>query len=199
MARHGTLGIADLLYKNLSASMGANEKKSNKTPGNDPASTTPVPSQASPDASDASHETEREISDLQLPISAPISSVFGLRRDPFSHKATFHKGLDLAAPEGMQVVPALAGTVISAEYENGYGNTVLVQHAEGIQTRYAHLASMNVKVGDTVDSKHILGTVGNTGRSTGSHLHFEVMRMGKAVDPLLSLGSTVSELSSSDL
>lgn len=143
--------------------------------------------QASPeDSRSISDQPEREITDIQLPVRAPVSSAFGLRKDPFSHQTRFHKGLDLAAPEGMKVVPALPGTVVFAGYENGYGNTVLIQHSEGLQTRYGHLGSINAKVGDFVNSQSTLGTVGDTGQSTGPHLHFEVIRMGRPVDPILS-------------
>ena len=117
-----------------------------------------------------------------------------MRKDPFLHRAKFHKGLDLAAPEGMKVVAALPGTVISAGYDTGYGNNVLIQHSGGLQTRYGHLGSVNVKAGDVVDSTAVLGTVGNTGRSTGAHLHFEVTRMGKPVDPLTLTGSQSASL-----
>jgi murein DD-endopeptidase MepM/ murein hydrolase activator NlpD len=107
-----------------------------------------------------------------------------MRKDPLSRQVRFHKGLDLAAPEGMKVIAALPGTVISAGHETGYGNAVLIQHSGGLQTRYGHLGSVQVKAGDRVDSEAVLGTVGNTGRSTGPHVHFEVIRLGKPVNPL---------------
>ncbi len=189
IAKHGALGISDLLYRNLSADKPADEKESGQTETGDPNRDLQAAPQASPGNSRISDNPEREISDMQLPVHAPISSAFGLRKDPFSHQTRFHKGLDLAAPEGMKVMAALPGTVVSAGYENGYGNTILIQHSGGLQTRYSHLASMNVKAGDMVVSQSTLGTVGDTGQSTGPHLHFEVMRMGQPVDPLLSLRS----------
>lgn len=187
MAKRGTLGIADLLYKNLSA-MAANDVQSGdakpkESPGADPAtsySTGDTPA-SGPAVSKVSNGPE--ISDLQLPVSAPISSAFGLRRDPLSHQVRFHKGVDLAAPTGMKVIAPLPGTVISAGYQIGYGNSIVIQHAGGLQTRYGHLEKVNVKAGDAVTAEEVLGTVGNTGRSTGPHLHFEVIRMGKQVDP----------------
>ena len=100
--------------------------------------------------------------------------------------------LDLAAPEGMKVAAALPGKVISAGYQRGYGRTVLLQHSGGLQTRYAHLGSINVKAGDGVASEETLGTVGNTGRSTSPHLHFEVIRMGEPVDPLQDAASLMA-------
>ncbi len=192
MARHGTLGIADILYRNLSESAGSEEKPSSELPVGIPASPQNSGSQISPEGTGSADDADREISDLQLPVAAPVSSGFGMRTDPFSHRAKFHKGLDLAAPVGMQVVAAMPGKVISAGYQRGYGNSVLVEHAGGLQTRYGHLGTINVKAGDVVSSQSALGTIGNTGRSTGPHLHFEVIRMGEPVDPVLSVNSRVS-------
>jgi murein DD-endopeptidase MepM/ murein hydrolase activator NlpD len=172
-----TLGLTSPPYQSLSNS---DAKESGKVPATN--KTEPSPATDAPTANIS--ESEEEISDLQLPVHAPISSAFGMRRDPFSHKAKFHKGLDLSAPEGMKVVPALQGKVVYAGYMTGYGNTVIVQHSDGLQTRYGHLGSIAVRAGDSVDSQNILGTVGNTGRSTASHLHFEVIRNGIAVDPV---------------
>jgi len=185
MAKRGVLGISDLLYKNLSDK---NSQVGQPTSTN-PAPSNEAPAQTSPADSGTSSKPEPEISDLQLPVQAPVSSSFGMRNDPFSHQATFHKGVDLAAPDGTKVVAALPGTVISAGYDTGYGNNVLIQHSGGLQTRYGHLGSVNVKAGDVVDSESVLGTVGSTGRSTGPHLHFEVTRMGKPVDPLPLAGT----------
>ena len=168
MARRGALGIADMLYENLSA------KEAGPQAGDAPAQANPAPSGGH--SSSPAEEMGEDISDLQLPVRAPISSPFGWRKDPFSGRARFHKGVDLAAPEGMTVVAALPGTVISARYERGYGNTVVVEHSGGVRTRYGHLGSISVRPGDTIGAAEPLGTVGSTGRSTGPHLHFEVMR-----------------------
>lgn len=127
-----------------------------------------------------------DITDMLLPVNAPISSNYGMRKDPFTGKTRFHKGVDIAAPAGTPVVAALPGKVISTGHEGGYGKTVLVEHDNGLRTRYGHLASINVRVGDKVTSEDTLGTVGSTGRATGAHLHFEVTRMGQPVNPLLS-------------
>ena len=191
MARRGALGISDLLYRNLL------DQNSQSTTG----AGSPVPeggagTTASPASEGNQGGTELDISDLQLPVQAPVSSRFGLRKDPFTGRTRFHKGLDLSAPEGMTVVPALPGTVVSARYENGYGNTVVVRHSGGLLTRYGHLGSIRVKAGDVIDSAAALGTVGSTGRSTGPHLHFEVIRSGERIDPstLHSLNSHQSIL-----
>lgn len=190
IARRGAFGISDLLYNSLAGKLSdspqpASDKTApakETTPGLSPASVEP------------STQPGQEISDLHLPVQGQLSSAFGLRKDPFSREVRFHKGVDLAAPEGTRIVAALPGTVVSAGYENGYGNTVLVQHPGGLQTRYGHLASLNVKAGDQVNESSVLGTVGNTGHSTGPHLHFEVIRLGKQVDPTTGYGSQLASL-----
>jgi murein DD-endopeptidase MepM/ murein hydrolase activator NlpD len=193
LAKRGTLGISDLIYQKLAANIDEDENQKTSQPSTKaPADKSAAPSTPSSNNQDVSGEQNYEITDLQLPVQAPISSAFGMRKDPLSHQARFHKGLDLAAPEGMNVVPALSGTVVSAGYESGYGNTVVIQHAGGLETRYGHLGTINVKAGDSVTSQDILGTVGNTGRSTGPHLHFEVLRKGMPVDPLTSYPLTAS-------
>jgi murein DD-endopeptidase MepM/ murein hydrolase activator NlpD len=187
MARQGVLGISDLLYKNLADTLKPEENESSPSDGLAPLQQKPA--QNSHEETGAFTRTQDGITDLQLPVMAPVSSAFGLRRDPFTHRTEFHKGVDFAAPEGMKVIAALPGTVVSAGYESGYGNSVLIQHADGIQTRYSHLGSIAVKAGDVVASRSTLGTVGNTGRSTGPHLHFEVIRKGIPVEPILSAKS----------
>jgi murein DD-endopeptidase MepM/ murein hydrolase activator NlpD len=189
LARKGALGISNLLYQSLSGKLSDDVgKEADKAPAIEEG----VPPAADVSPSGSAVESEEEISDFQLPVQAPISSAFGMRRDPFSGQAKFHKGLDLAAPEGMKVVPALQGEVVYAGYMSGYGNTVIVQHSGELQTRYSHLGSIAVNRGDTVDSQNILGTVGSTGRSTGPHLHFEVIRNGMAVNPVENLNASFS-------
>ncbi len=167
LARRGALGISDLLYENLSDIVAEGEEKS-----------------GSPESVGAfSRDSLPEARDLKLPVEGTLTSGFGFRRDPFSHRMRFHKGVDITAPEGSQVVAATAGEVISAGFEKGYGNTILVQHAGGFQTRYGHLREISVKVGNKVAAGSPIGSVGSTGRSTGPHLHFEVIRMGQPVNP----------------
>jgi murein DD-endopeptidase MepM/ murein hydrolase activator NlpD len=199
MAKRGALGISDMLYRDLSAKA-LNSGQPGETKPKDSPEANPVAPNSSGHSTGASipgstpQSSEPDISDLQLPVRAPVSSGYGLRRDPFSHQIQFHKGLDLAAPEGMKVVAALPGTVVSAGYQSGYGNSVVIQHAGGLQTRYGHLEKVNVKAGDAVTSEEVLGTVGNTGRSTGPHLHFEVIRMGKQVDPAAEFSLKAADL-----
>jgi murein DD-endopeptidase MepM/ murein hydrolase activator NlpD len=104
-----------------------------------------------------------------------ISSGFGNRKDPFSGKAEFHRGVDMAAPEGSDVLAAKAGRVLKTEENDPvFGNTVLLDHGSGKQSFYAHLSKIDVAEGDTVSRGQKIGEVGSTGMSTGPHLHFEV-------------------------
>lgn len=101
--------------------------------------------------------------------------------------STNHHGLDFAAPTGTAVVAAMSGRVVAAGVLGGYGNQVLLQHADGSQTRYGHLSQIGVRVGQSVPAGERIGAVGNTGVSTGSHLHFEVILGGTPVDPAVWL------------
>lgn len=118
------------------------------------------------------------------PVEGIVSSRFGLRVHPVTNQPDHHKGVDLAAPLGTPVRSAGQGVVVRAEEAGNYGNLVVIDHGGGLQTRYAHLAQIDVEVGAELDAGARLGSVGNTGRSTGPHLHFEVRRDGQAENPL---------------
>lgn len=118
-----------------------------------------------------------------LPVHARPTSPFGHRPDPIDGSTDFHTGLDLGAREGSPVRAAGGGTVIRASDAGTYGNLVVIDHGNGLETRYAHLQGFSVKPGDVVQPGEILGQVGKTGRVTGPHLHFEVRRDGQPVDP----------------
>ena len=117
------------------------------------------------------------------PAICRYSSEFGERIHPVTHAESFHEGLDIAAPTGAPACAAAAGTVTQAGPAGTYGNLVVMRHADGSETRYAHLATVAVRPGDRLDAGQPLGTVGATGRVTGPHLHFEVRVGGRAVDP----------------
>ncbi len=117
------------------------------------------------------------------PVAGRYSSRFGVRLDPIHQTQTAHHGLDIAAREGTPVVAALAGTVERASAAGTYGNLVVLRHADGSETRYAHLSAIGVQRGDHVAAGAPIGAVGSTGRSTGPHLHFEVRRDGRPIDP----------------
>ncbi len=125
---------------------------------------------------------------IPLPLAAPLTSHFGWRQDPFGAGTRFHAGVDIAAAYGRDVPAAAEGRVEFAGEQGGYGQTVVVAHAGGVKTRYAHLSQIDVKPGDTVEAGDILGRVGQTGRSTGPHLHFEVTEDDRPVDPELLAG-----------
>ncbi len=117
------------------------------------------------------------------PVQGRITSDFGVRRDPFHGRRRSHRGVDLSAPLGAPVVAARTGTVRFAGERGGYGNLVIVDHGGGLETWYAHLDRIDVRAGSRIAAGRDLGTVGQTGRATGPHLHFEVREHGVAVDP----------------
>jgi flagellar protein FlgJ len=120
---------------------------------------------------------------LAQPVEGVWSSHFGARRDPLSHRIRFHHGVDVAAPIGSEIKAAQKGTVVFSGALSGYGNTVILEHGDGYRTLYAHAAQTLVSAGDVVQAEQVIGLVGNSGRSTGSHLHFELQRDGEAIDP----------------
>ena len=112
-----------------------------------------------------------------------ITSTFGYRSDPFTGRATFHGGIDFAGREGTDVFAVADGVVSFAGQRTGYGNVVEINHGDGLVTRYAHARSLAVRVGDVVSKDQLVAYMGSTGRSTGPHLHYEVLRNGKQIDP----------------
>jgi murein DD-endopeptidase MepM/ murein hydrolase activator NlpD len=116
-----------------------------------------------------------------------VTSGFGQRLDPFTGRRSTHTGVDLGAPEGTPIPAAMDGVVISAGPRGGYGNAVEVRHADGSSTLYAHASEVLVHPGDQVQEGQPLALVGQTGRSTGPHLHLEVRRGGHHLDPRSAL------------
>lgn len=112
-----------------------------------------------------------------------ISSYFGNRIDPFNGKKTFHQGIDFAGKEGSKVYAVADGMVTWKGKRNGYGELVEIDHGNGYVTRYAHNKSVIVNLGDKVNKGQVISLMGSTGRSTGPHVHFEVLRDGKAINP----------------
>jgi murein DD-endopeptidase MepM/ murein hydrolase activator NlpD len=122
------------------------------------------------------------------PVTYPyLSSSFGWRRNPVSGRHAMHEGLDFAAPKGTPIHAASGGVVTEARYVPGYGKLVEINHGNGLVTRYAHASSIAVKTGDLIEKGQLIARVGSTGRSTGSHLHFEVRMAGHPLDPTLFL------------
>jgi murein DD-endopeptidase MepM/ murein hydrolase activator NlpD len=118
------------------------------------------------------------------PAHGWLSGVFGGRRDPFTGERGFHQGIDISTDRGQPVYATADGTVASAERVGEYGNLIVLRHAFGLSTRYGHLSRFNVGVGQTIQRGDIIGYVGSTGRSTGSHLHYEILVNGRLVNPL---------------
>lgn len=118
-----------------------------------------------------------------IPVKGVVTSPFGKRFDPISDKKNMHRGIDIKAKKGTPVLAAGGGVVTFADYRGGYGKLVEIDHGAGLFTRYAQLEKMKVSVGDRVTAGQKIATVGSSGRSTGPHLHFEVIAGGKNVDP----------------
>ena len=121
-----------------------------------------------------------------------VTSNYGTRSDPFRKKKASHKGVDLASRTGNKIKVQANGKVTKAEYSGGYGNLVVVDHGNGFITKYAHLHKIYVKKGQKVNINDTLGEVGSTGRSTGPHLHYEVIYNGQDVDPMPFIKAKIS-------
>jgi murein DD-endopeptidase MepM/ murein hydrolase activator NlpD len=141
---------------------------------------------------------ERQLRRESLPTTLPVAggahlgSPFGVRSDPFGRGRAIHEGLDFVAPPGTSILAAADGVVVNAAYHPEFGNLVEISHGGELITRYAHLASMVVEVGNSVRRGQKIGTLGTTGRSTGPHLHFEVKANGAAIDPAGFFGSQLA-------
>jgi murein DD-endopeptidase MepM/ murein hydrolase activator NlpD len=127
--------------------------------------------------------------DVAIPSINPVeamrfTSQYGYRTDPFQGRRKNHKGLDIAGPVGTPIYATADGIIGRAQWVSGYGKYVEVEHGNAIQTRYGHLSAMNVMSGQRIKQGDIIGFMGSTGRSTGSHLHYEVRIGGEPVNPM---------------
>lgn len=118
------------------------------------------------------------------PVRGIVTSGFGYRRDPITGQRAYHSGIDISAPPGKPVKAGATGVVVKTEEYGGLGRAVHVAHGYGIVTVYGHLSRINVRPGQKVERGDVVGLVGNTGRATGYHLHYEVQIEGKSVNPL---------------
>ena len=140
-----------------------------------------------------------------LPIGAPatenvrLSSGFGVRRDPLTGRPSRHEGLDFAGPPGTPIYATGPGTVVHAGWRGAFGRMVEIEHAFGLVTRYAHMSSVAVEAGDVVAYGDPIGAIGNSGRSTGPHLHYEVHVLGTPRDPMSFLGAGYDVLEIADV
>jgi murein DD-endopeptidase MepM/ murein hydrolase activator NlpD len=141
---------------------------------------------------------ERRLEQLMVPsaapVNGPIGSGFGFRVDPFTGRTALHTGLDFPADVGTAIHAAAGGVVLSAEPQQAYGNAVEIDHGNGVVTRYAHASRLLVRPGEVVRRGQPIANVGNTGRSTGAHLHFEVLLNGVPQNPsrFLARGENLS-------
>jgi murein DD-endopeptidase MepM/ murein hydrolase activator NlpD len=134
--------------------------------------------------------TEHEIEQMAFPYRLPVdgrgvavSSSFGVRHDPFTGRLARHTGLDIPAAYGTPILASGGGRVLSAGYKGAYGKAIVIDHGDGLKTLYGHASRLLVRAGDVVMPHQKIALVGSTGRSTGPHLHFEVIRNGARVEP----------------
>jgi len=140
-----------------------------------------------------------DLEDMAFPYRLPmqgeeveVSSAFGMRRDPFTGRPARHAGVDFPAAHGTPVLASGGGRVIAAGYKGAYGRTVVIDHGDGLTTLYGHASRLLVKTGDIVLPQQPIALVGSTGRSSGPHLHFEVIREGVRVDPSRYLAQVIA-------
>jgi len=138
----------------------------------------------------ATAATEHEIEQMAFPYRLPVegrgmavSSSYGVRHDPFTGRLARHTGLDIPAPYGTPILASGGGRVVSAGYKGAYGRAIVIDHGDGLKTLYGHASRLLVRAGDVVMPHQKIALVGSTGRSTGPHLHFEVIRDGARVEP----------------
>lgn len=147
---------------------------------------------------------EYKVKSRLLPTSQPVnvpfnSSTFGWRLDPFTGMNAFHEGIDFPAPVGTHIVAAAGGVVITAEYHPQFGNMLEIDHGNDLVTRYAHCSRILNKVGDIVKRGQYVADIGTSGRSTGAHLHFEVLLKGRPQNPNKFLSAGASQASAANL
>jgi len=136
---------------------------------------------------------EQDLQDESIPTGRPVrfgfmTSSYGIRKDPLHGKRSFHRGVDFAGKRGSDILAVADGLVVLSETRSGYGRTVEIRHANGLVTRYAHNQKLLVKVGDLVEKGRVIAKLGSSGRATGPHLHFEVLKDGVQVNPMKFAG-----------
>lgn len=130
------------------------------------------------------------LAELDLPVNGPITSGVGWRVDPFgTGRMVFHRGIDIAVPVGTPVKATRKGKVVFAGQRSGYGETVVLEHEDGGRTMYGHNALVRVKSGETVEAGRVVALSGNTGRSTGPHVHYEEIPAGGKLTPSTMLAA----------
>jgi murein DD-endopeptidase MepM/ murein hydrolase activator NlpD len=172
VAKDGGFGLAKMLEKSMGPAQDAQNTQDTRA-GKPPAPAGPPP-----------------LHPYMSPSGEPgVSSGFGPRLHPVDGTPSFHTGLDLRAAEGAPILAARGGVVKSAGPRGGYGNAIEVDHGDGVTTLYAHASRVDVQPGDTIAPGDKVGEVGDTGKTTGPHLHFEVRVGGRAIDPKKALNA----------
>ncbi|MEW5978204.1 MAG: peptidoglycan DD-metalloendopeptidase family protein [Acidobacteriota bacterium] len=217
IAQTRSLGIGDMMYRQLGGESAAGtgpvppassgEGSSLAAPDateRQPVETSfgvakpPTPTEAMPGSLvEGSDQTtsQNAISGFALPVQGTFTSAYGVRSDPLTGMPSFHQGLDIAAPAGTPFQAVQAGTVVFSGYLRGFGNTILVEHENGYRSLYAHASERLVRTGDVVQPNQVIGLVGQTGRATGTHLHFELHKGDLKIDPqefLISSGDPLN-------
>jgi murein DD-endopeptidase MepM/ murein hydrolase activator NlpD len=178
LSKQGGFGLGDIMTKAIQQQL----------PGAHSAETITMGSAVTWPTSTASSDDMTDAAALGAGVSPErLTSNYGWRADPFSGAAKYHRGIDLKAAYGTEVPAASDGKVVEVGENGAYGLTVVVDHGSGLKTRYAHLATTDVTVGDQVLQGQDIGRVGQSGRATGPHLHFEVIRNGQRVDPTMEV------------
>jgi murein DD-endopeptidase MepM/ murein hydrolase activator NlpD len=180
IARTHGLGIAEMIYRQLEERVLGEKNSEGKVekvgadspPRRQGALFLPIDSSGGIEA----NKQEREEN---------ISSSFGPRRDPSTHRLSMHRGVDIVAPDGSPIKAAASGRVVFSGFLGSYGNAMIVEHQDGYRTLYGHASANLVQLGESVEEGQTIGLVGNTGRSAGPHLHFELQKDGIRVDPAL--------------
>ncbi len=185
LSRTGRFGIADMMMRQLASQAKTVAPDNLKPPEapvplSQPGNALPLHPSAPLPLPSSGQEGEA----LAQPVAGGrISSLFGMRSDPFTGASRFHRGMDYAVPEGTDVHTVQDGVVEWAGNRGSMGKTVIVRHANGLQTIYGHLSEIGVSEGDQVTTGQTIAQSGHTGRATGPHLHFEVRESGAARDP----------------
>ena len=201
-AKTGQLGLAETIEREVAAQAGLTDESENRTepiPGTALGRPLPQPLRRSTISySDvtgtnggtysndyALEQYARDAVNISFvePLHGRQTSKFGERNDPFTNSMSHHRGLDIAAAEGSEIKAAATGKVTFSGWKSGYGNIVIIEHAGGYETRYAHNADNLVREGETVTAGQVVAKVGSTGRSTGPHLHFELRKDGLPRNP----------------
>ncbi len=181
LSRTGQLGLAEMIERQVAGQIGLDEADEGIIPGEGVGRALVQPLRR------IAASAYRAAEGFLRPLAGRLSSEFGMRDDPIDGVRRHHNGIDIAAERGSPVVAAADGRVSFSGPSSGYGNLVVIEHAGNYQTRYAHNANNLVRKGEAVRAGQVVASVGDSGRATGPHLHFEVRQSGEPLDPLALL------------